>query len=651
MTDASGSLFEAALRYAELGYPVFPCAPARKEPLTPNGHLDATTDPTQIEQWWSARPNANVAIATAGLLVVDVDPGATWLFDEPERQAELGCGALSLTPRGGRHYVFRQPGDRHWRNTAGALAERVDTRADGGYIVAPPSVLTGGKGYHWAPGLELDGPPEALTEPPAWLTEQLDELATGGDTAARAADDTPDANTIPDGQRNSALANLAGTMRRVGMTQAEILAALHRVNADRCRPPLAEREVARVASSVSRYAPDEVAVAVAENHWDQMMAGERPPEFDFQAVTSRELATNDYSLEYLIDGILVRGQPMLIGGPKKSLKTNTSIDLALSLGHGGLFLNRFNVREAVRVGVMSAESGAATIQETAKRIAWSKNWSLANFENVVWAFDVPQLNVPAHMAALRRFLVHNELEVIILDPTYLMMLGIGSDAGNLFVVGQFLKAIGDLVSETGCTPILCHHLKKSIAEPFEPAELENIAWAGFQEFVRQWLLLNRRVKYDPDIGGHHEMWMSVGGSAGHSGLWGVDVDEGTPQEDKGRRWDVELLSASEAYAQRADDEQRVKERRQEQHREQRHRKHCDALWRALQKHPDGESMTSLRRESKLNPDNFQTAIEDLVDDGFAEACTFTKGKRTLEGYRPLSLPDQADQTRPNGLFG
>ena len=42
------ALYEAALRYAELGYPVFPCAPGTKTPLTEHGHLDATTDPDQI---------------------------------------------------------------------------------------------------------------------------------------------------------------------------------------------------------------------------------------------------------------------------------------------------------------------------------------------------------------------------------------------------------------------------------------------------------------------------------------------------------------------------------------------------------------------------------------------------------------------------
>ena len=58
-------------------------------------------------------------------------------------------------------------------------------------------------------------------------------------------------------------------------------------------------------------------------------------------------------------GMLVRGRLGVIAGPKKTLKTDISIDLALSLSHAGLFLGRFNVADPARVGVMSGESGAA----------------------------------------------------------------------------------------------------------------------------------------------------------------------------------------------------------------------------------------------------------------------------------------------------
>jgi hypothetical protein len=53
------------------------------------------------------------------------------------------------------------------------------------------------------------------------------------------------------------------------MAREEILAALTQVNQYRCRPPLSAREVERIAASICRYEPDQVAVAVVEAHWAQ----------------------------------------------------------------------------------------------------------------------------------------------------------------------------------------------------------------------------------------------------------------------------------------------------------------------------------------------------------------------------------------------
>jgi hypothetical protein len=273
MAASKGVFLEAALRYADLGYRVFPCAPGAKTPLTEQGFHDATTDSEQIERWWTNDPHANIGIPTEGLVVIDIDgEGNAWPDGDPERMLELAAGPMALTPRGGSHRLFRQPAGKSWRCTEGRLAPKVDTRADGGYIVAPPSVVEGGKVYRWAPGLELDGPPDRLPEPPPWLARELDRLANGTPTLAHVWAGSPRANAIPEGQRNATLAKLGGNMRRVGMSLAEIAAALLQTNKDRCVPPLSPREVERIAASIARYEPDQIAVALTENHWDQMYA-------------------------------------------------------------------------------------------------------------------------------------------------------------------------------------------------------------------------------------------------------------------------------------------------------------------------------------------------------------------------------------------
>ncbi|MCL6645786.1 MAG: bifunctional DNA primase/polymerase, partial [Dehalococcoidia bacterium] len=272
-------LLNAALRYAELGYRVFPCTPGGKAPLTPHGFHDAMTDAEQIEHWWAQHPRANIGIPTTGLVVIDSDGEANSWPNDPDHAADLAsAGAIALTPRGGRHLVFRRHEGNAWKCSTGKLAPGVDVRTDGGYIVVPPSRTMPGA-YRWAPDLELDQRADRLPEPPAWLVQELDALTTtprpsanGTPTLAHVAAGGGQANAIPEGQRNATLAKLAGAMRRVGMSQAEIAAALLQTNKDRCVPPLSPREVEHIAESVARYEPDSVSVALAENHFDQMFA-------------------------------------------------------------------------------------------------------------------------------------------------------------------------------------------------------------------------------------------------------------------------------------------------------------------------------------------------------------------------------------------
>ena len=200
-------MLQSALDYADLGYRVFPCAPGEKRPTTANGLLDATTDADTLATWWTAHPSANVAIATDGLLVLDVDPLADGLANPwltPDRAIDLAMAPCSRTPRGGRHYFFKAPEGANLRNSASKIANRIDTCAAGGYVLVAPSVVAG-KAYQWA-GEPLDCEPDKLPEPPAWLLESIDSKP-----GASVRNDRPAAaNQIPDGQRNATLASLGG---------------------------------------------------------------------------------------------------------------------------------------------------------------------------------------------------------------------------------------------------------------------------------------------------------------------------------------------------------------------------------------------------------------------------------------------------------
>lgn len=152
------TLAGAALRYANLGIPVFPCVPGGKQPLTPNGFHDATSAEAEVHRWWQRNPDANIGLPTgadSGVLVVDVDVhSGRGGYDAFERARSAGLakgwGWLVRTPSGGLHaYYPVLPGreQRSWQ----VPSAHVDFRGDGGYVIAPPSrTTTDGKATAYA---------------------------------------------------------------------------------------------------------------------------------------------------------------------------------------------------------------------------------------------------------------------------------------------------------------------------------------------------------------------------------------------------------------------------------------------------------------------------------------------------------------------
>jgi Bifunctional DNA primase/polymerase, N-terminal len=154
MSDDEGRNLRAAQAYARAGWPVFPLIPGEKVPLSrTHGFQDASTNPEQVADWWGRNPGRNVGIATGapGPDVLDVDQhgeagNGFGAFQRLQRAGLVtGASALVRTPSGGFHAYYTGTDQR-----SGKLpAHHLDFRAQGGYIVAPPSRV-GGKEYELA---------------------------------------------------------------------------------------------------------------------------------------------------------------------------------------------------------------------------------------------------------------------------------------------------------------------------------------------------------------------------------------------------------------------------------------------------------------------------------------------------------------------
>ena len=268
-------LLTQALTYASFGWHVFPvhswtgdactcgktdCENAAKHPiysLAPNGFKNATTDAATITSWWTKAPFANIGIATgkvSDLLVLDIDPkhgGWEGLRALLERLGEpFPATVEAITGSDGRHFLFKMP-EADIRNSSGKLGAGLDVRANGGYVVAAPSLHRSGKRYQWASDeASLEHAPyklvRELTEPERRVPRE-DATPTGFSSRVGS---TP--GNIAEGGRNDTLFRRAAAMRGAGASEDEIFNALHDLNAS-CVPPLAARELSKIAASAATY--------------------------------------------------------------------------------------------------------------------------------------------------------------------------------------------------------------------------------------------------------------------------------------------------------------------------------------------------------------------------------------------------------------
>lgn len=217
----SGGHLAAALAYAALGLPVFPCDPRTKAPLTPHGFKDASTDAAQIRKWWERNCDAMIGIATgrkSGFVAIDVDTAESHdadghaalrrLFDE---YGPFPSTVQASTATGGSHFLFAWDEGRPVRNRRGLLPRGLDVRGEGGYIVVPPSRRSDGRCYQWIVPLDHIAPAPM----PGWLFDILTSAPAGKSAEPRAARLLPPASVAPD-QATDGAAQAAAQFDRYG---------------------------------------------------------------------------------------------------------------------------------------------------------------------------------------------------------------------------------------------------------------------------------------------------------------------------------------------------------------------------------------------------------------------------------------------------
>jgi hypothetical protein len=406
----SGELLTAALRYAALDeWHVFPlhsmrngacscrkddCDRPAKHPRTHHGLLEASTDPDRIRGWWSKWPEANIGIAlgTSGLAAIDVDNAsaaeAFAALDLPETRT-----VTTGRDNGGTHHYYHLPSGVELASFVPATG--LEVRSKGYYVVAPPSVHPTGRVY------TADS-----TEVATLDTGTIERLRSLARPAGKAP---PIAEEIPAGTRHVELVRIAGHLRRAGLHEAEILAALRQVNRDRCKPPVRD---------------DDEGIADIARDIGEKPVGEKPPAatsaaavFELRGMSHaealrREIPPTSEIVEHLIEEATV-GE---IAGLPETHKSFLAVEIGCKVGSGrGKVLGRFPIVKSGPVGYVWQDDSEAN--ELRRLQAYAKRHGHGGDLPIRWYLN-EGLRLPEHLDELRRIVERDKLVLLILDSLY-----------------------------------------------------------------------------------------------------------------------------------------------------------------------------------------------------------------------------------------
>lgn len=439
----NNSFLQAALWYAECGWHVHPLIPGEKRPILEGWPEKATTDAEQIRNWWTQYPDANIGILTgewSGFIAIDSDEknGKSGRHSIHRGGLPMPDTWLVKTPNG-MHYYYKYPVDEEIRCST-AVLDGVDVRGNGGYVVAPPSIVNG------LPYTSVNNAKLAPLPSP-WvglLTKRPVRPVQG------------EGDPILEGGRNNTLAGLAGSMRNKGFSVSSIEAALLEENITCCRPPLDEEEVLKIARSYGRYLHGDRPPPPVDfsNFKPPGMAESSPtalsgPKYVIQRYDGVDLSSPDWQVK----GVMEYGTLVEWFGGWGEGKTFIVLDILLCIATGADFHGRPVVQGPVVYFCGEGQRGV-----TRRLRAWEIENGISPAEHPFYICTTPAslCKEGDAEAVINSILSADVTPVHVCLDTRSRNFGAG-DENNPKDMGQFLKACDTIKNTYGCTVSAVHH--------------------------------------------------------------------------------------------------------------------------------------------------------------------------------------------------
>jgi len=228
------TVLSSALHYLEtLNWSVIPLSPDKK-PIVPwEKYQKERANRDQIMEWFTEKKAPMVGIVTgriSNLAVIDFDSK-----DNIEALMEFENECVVETPRG--YHVYFQYKDGLTNRTN--LMEKVDVRAEGGYVVAPPSVNKDGAKYLWSNLALGELKPTIVGELPQGWYKKMQEFHPY--VTKQIGQDTKGVGIFCEGRRDDDLFNLAYSLFKSGKLRSEVKPIVLMMAAA-CVPPFPEED-------------------------------------------------------------------------------------------------------------------------------------------------------------------------------------------------------------------------------------------------------------------------------------------------------------------------------------------------------------------------------------------------------------------------
>ena len=482
--------------YVDNGWSILPVKPEEKRPFMTNWlqYTKTKASKVMVSNWFNSLSGAGVGAVTgriSNIVVLDVESYCPTPIEELLKKYPTQM--MSRTGSGGYHLFYQYPTNVYKVSNRVKIFEGADLRADGGFIVLPPTIHPNGNRYEWVkrgiPGafpmalLDLQSRPVVQNE--GWITEALRGVSEGG--------------------RNDTCARLAGYFYKKGLSIDIVEAILLEWN-ERNDPPLPVHEVRTTINSIARSHTGEQQFTQLDYTDDRNTATQDQPTnaFDVMRMVDYVKGYGGDGVSWLVQDWLPDKSITFLVSPPESYKTWILLDLAVSISAGVPFLGSYEVNSSGPTLIIQQEDSHSGLTDRLALIVEQKLGMNPRLDGDIWQVPgMPDLPIYVHPSRMLRFdnkQVIEELEkqietikpkVIMIDPLYSTTAGVDNYMADLANRMMVLKTWRD---KYGCSFVIAHHSKKNL-DPDSTAREDS--WGS--QFLNAFLEAGWQVRRNPRL--------------------------------------------------------------------------------------------------------------------------------------------------------